>query len=73
MYKTYRGDTMSELPIHLNNMDQVSSSLLQQRSPKAFSSLGDELEAFRKDCKKFQEISTIPVEIEKNVIHLIFN
>jgi hypothetical protein len=56
---------MSELPIYLDNMDLVSTSLLQQRSPKAFSSLGDELEAFKKDCKKFQEISTIPVEIEK--------
>jgi hypothetical protein len=64
-YITYRGETMSELPIHLNETDLLSTSLLQQRSPKAFSSLGDELEAFKKDCKKFQEISTIPVEIEK--------
>ncbi len=64
-YRTYRGEIMSELPIHLNKMDLVSTSLLQHRSPKAFSSLGDELEAFEKDCKMFQEISTIPVEIEK--------
>ena len=64
-YITYRGETMSELPIHLDNMDLVSTSLLQQRSPKAFSSLGGELEVFRNDCKMFQEISTIPVEIEK--------
>ena len=74
-YKTYRGEIMSVVPIHLSEMDQVSTSLLQQRSPKAFSSLGGELEVFRNDCKMFQEISTIPVEIEKkcNTFNLLLD
>ncbi|MGB5506197.1 MAG: hypothetical protein WBM70_05860 [Sulfurovum sp.] len=46
----------SELPIGL--MDHVS--------PKAFNSLGNELEAFREDCQKFQKISKIPVAIQES-------
>ncbi len=64
-YKTYRGEIMSELPIHLNKNELVSTSLLQQTSPKAFSSLGNELEAFQKDCKGFEKLSFIPEKIKK--------
>ncbi len=46
----------SELPI----------SLLDQVSPKAFNSLGNELEAFQEDCKTFQKISLIPVAIQES-------
>ncbi|MCW8821055.1 MAG: hypothetical protein OQK45_02420 [Sulfurovum sp.] len=41
-------------------------SLLEQVSPKAFNSLGNELEAFREDCKTFQNISMIPVAIQES-------
>jgi hypothetical protein len=41
------------------------STVLIQASPKAFDSLGNELEAFQKDCKIFQEISSLPVKIKK--------
>ena len=64
-YVTYEGEVMSELPVQMDKMDLVSTSLLQQKSPKAFSSLGGELEAFRSDCKMFQDISTIPVVLDK--------
>lgn len=64
-YKTYRGEIMSELPIHLNKNELVSTSLLQQTSPKAFSSLGGELEAFQEDCKGFEKLSFIPEKIKK--------
>lgn len=46
----------SELPIGL--MDQVS--------PKAFNSLGNELEAFKEDCQTFQKITKIPVAIQES-------
>ena len=64
-YKTYRGEIMSELPIQLNKNELVSTSLLQQTSPKAFSSLGDELGAFQEDCKGFEKLSFIPEKIKK--------
>ena len=41
------------------------STVLLQASPKVFSSLGNELEVFQKDCKVFQENSVIPVKIKK--------
>jgi hypothetical protein len=56
--------TKNELLSQMNQKGLIAS-LLQQKSPKAFSSLGDELEAFQEDCKMFQEISTIPVAIEE--------
>ncbi|MCO4845781.1 MAG: hypothetical protein KC427_07155 [Sulfurovum sp.] len=64
-YITYRGEIMSELPIQLNKNDLVSTSLLEQKSPKVFSSLGDELEAFQEDCKGFEKLSFIPEKIKK--------
>ena len=35
-------------------------------SPKAFNSLGNELEAFKEDCQIFQKISKMPVEIQES-------
>ena len=66
---------MSVVPIHLSEMDQVSTSLLQQRSPKAFSSLGGELERIPgMIIKCFKNIIQIPVSNrKKNVIHLIIH
>ena len=43
----------------------LSISLTDQVSPKAFHSLGNELEAFKGDCQTFQKITKIPVEIQK--------
>ena len=63
-YKTYRGEIMSELPIHLNKKYLVSTSLLQQKSPKVFSSLGNELEAFQEDCKDYEKLSLISEKIK---------
>ncbi len=39
--------------------------ILLQASPKAFDSLGNELEAFQDDCKVFQKVSIIPIKIKK--------
>ena len=64
-YKTYRGEIMSDLPRYLNKKDLVSTSLLQQRSPKVYSSLGDELEAFQEDCKGFEKLSLMSKNIKK--------
>ncbi len=44
------------------------SSVLLYASPKAFNSLGDELEAFQEDCKTFQKTSVIPVKIKNECI-----
>ena len=41
------------------------STLFLQASPEVFSSLGDELEAFQKDCKEFEKLSSIPGKIKK--------
>ena len=46
----------SELPI----------SLFEQVSPNAFNSFGNELEAFQEDCKTFQKVTKIPVEIQES-------
>ncbi len=46
----------SDLPIGL--MDQVS--------PKAFNSLGNELEAFKEDCQTFQKITKLPASIQES-------
>jgi hypothetical protein len=54
----------NELLVQMNQKGLITR-ILQQKSPKAFNSLGDELEAFQEDCKMFQEISTIPIEIEE--------
>jgi len=43
----------------------VVSTVLLQASPKAFSSLGDELEAFQEDCRSFEKVSHVPVAIKK--------
>ncbi|MEN8727730.1 MAG: hypothetical protein ABF276_07190, partial [Sulfurovum sp.] len=44
-------------------------------SPKAFNSLGNELEEFKEDCQIFQKITNISVEIEEacNKYHLQLN
>ena len=41
------------------------SITLLQASPKAFDSLGNELEAFQKDCKTYQKVSSLPTKIKK--------
>jgi len=41
------------------------STVLLQASPEAFNSLGDELEAFQKDCRSFEKVSLIPGEIKE--------
>ena len=41
------------------------STILLQAAPKAFDSLGNELEAFQKDCKAYQKASLIPKKIKK--------
>jgi hypothetical protein len=46
----------NELPIGL--MDHVS--------PKAFNSLGNELEAFKEDCQTFQKITKLPASIQES-------
>ena len=54
----------SELLAQMNQRGLVASILLQ-KSPKAFSSLGDELEAFQEDCRSFEKVSQVPVAIKK--------
>jgi len=53
----------------------LSISLMGQVSPKAFHSLGNELEEFKEDCQIFQKITNIPVEIQEacNKYHLQLN
>ncbi len=41
------------------------STLLLQASPKAFNSLGNELESFKKDCKIYLNMSSLPTKIKK--------
>ncbi len=41
------------------------STVLLQASPKVFNSLGNELEVFQADCKKFQKVSFLPTQIKK--------
>ncbi len=36
-----------------------------QAAPKVFNSLGSDMESFQKDCKAYQEISSLPVKIKK--------
>lgn len=47
------------------------TTLLLQASPKAFDSLGNEMEAFQKDCKTYRTISSLPTKIKKKCI--VFN
>ena len=53
----------------------LSISLMDYVSPKAFNSLGNELEEFKEDCQIFQKITNIPVEIQEacNKYHLQLN
>lgn len=41
------------------------SITLLQASPKSFDSLGNELEAFKKDCKAYENVSSLPTKIKK--------
>ncbi len=54
----------SELLEQMNQRGLIASILLQ-KSPKAFSSLGDELEAFQEDCRSFEKVTHVPVKIKK--------
>ena len=36
-----------------------------QATPKVFNSLGSDIESFRKDCKVYQEMSSLPIKIKK--------
>ncbi len=49
------------------------STILLNASPKAFDSLGNELEKFQKDCKDFQAISLLPSQIKKHCEGYISN
>ncbi len=42
----------------------ISTGLLQA-APQAFNSLGDELEAFQEDCRSFEKVSQLPLEIKE--------
>ncbi len=54
----------SELLEKMNQRGLVAGILLQ-KSPKAFNSLGDELEAFQEDCRSFEKVSQLPLEIKE--------
>ena len=41
------------------------STVFIQASPKAFDSLGNELEVFQKDCTTYQKVSSLPAKIKK--------
>jgi len=43
----------------------LTISVIDQVSPKAFHSLGNELEEFKSDCEAFQKITGIPSQIDK--------
>ena len=43
----------------------VISTVLLQAAPKAFDSLGNELEEFKEDCQTFQKITNISAEIDE--------
>ena len=66
-YKKRRKKKILQSGLSISSMDQVS--------PKAFNSLGNELEEFKEDCQIFQKITNIPVEIQEacNKYHLHLN
>ena len=54
----------NELLEQLNQKGLITRILLQ-KSPKAFNSLGNELEAFQEDCRSFQMVPGITEEIKE--------
>ncbi len=42
----------------------LTLGIILHASPKSFDSLGDELEVFKSDCKSFQSIEDLPLELK---------